>query len=91
MMGSYIFETQRVSGITGGLSGAAAAGNRPTIGLPDIRPVTPGSETRACRPGGNLANWKPEISRVCAAATVESSPSRSQREYRPTHSYRSAA
>jgi hypothetical protein len=25
----------------------------------------------AGRPGGNLATWKPELSRVCAAATAE--------------------
>jgi hypothetical protein len=28
-----------------------------------------GFATRAGRPGGNLANWKPEIQGVCAAPT----------------------
>ena len=70
-MGSYIFETQRVSGITRGLSGAAGAGNRPTIGLSEIGPVARYHDASPGGWGGNLANWKPEISRVCTAATVE--------------------
>jgi len=49
----------------------AGAGNRPTIGLSEIGSVARVRGAVAGRPGGNLATWKPELSRVCAAATVE--------------------
>ena len=47
--------------------GGPGAGHRPTIGLSE----SGRSRAVAGRPGGNLATWKPELSRVCAAATAE--------------------
>src|SRR5688500_6839064 len=64
LSGFHIFETQRVSGITGGLWAAAGGGNRPTIGLSEIGPVAAGPR---CGAGGDLANWKPGTGGVRAA------------------------
>ena len=43
------------SGITGGLSGADAEENRPTIGLPEIGPMVRAESRRCRRRTGNLA------------------------------------
>ena len=66
------FETQRVSGITGGLSVAARGGNRPTTGLSDIGPSR-GSATRS--PTGGAATWRPGKLESC---DVSDSPSQSR-------------
>jgi hypothetical protein len=66
VLGDFTFvEADQISGITGGLSARAWARNRPTIGLPHIASVARPRGAVAGRPGGNLANWKPEISLHC--------------------------